>query len=129
MRPEQSNDQIFIRGLVVSSYIGVPEKERAQSQDLLVTIIMTPKNQALAQPIEDDIERTIDYHAVSIRTEDIAAERPRKLIETLAEDIAATLMEEFAIGSITVEIEKFILPNTRCVGVAITRYAEDQQGN
>lgn len=126
MRPEQSNDQIFIRGLVVASHIGVPEKERAQSQDLLVTVIMAPRNEAPGTPLEDDIERTIDYHAVSIRAEDIAAERPRKLIETLAEDIASTLMEEFAIASITVEIEKFILPNTRCVGVTITRYAQDK---
>ena len=126
MRPELSNDQIFIRGLVVASHIGVPEKERAESQDLLVSLIMAPKNNSSDQPLEDDIERTIDYHAVSIRTEDIAAERPRKLIETLAEDIASTLMTEFSIAAITVEIEKFILPNTRCVGVAITRYAEDK---
>lgn len=126
MRPELSNDQIFIRGLVVASHIGVPEKERAESQDLLVSLIMAPKNNSSDQPLEDDIERTIDYHAVSIRTEDIAAERPRKLIETLAEDIASTLMMEFSIAAITVEIEKFILPNTRCVGVAITRYAEDK---
>lgn len=126
MRPELSNDQIFIRGLVVASHIGVPEKERAESQDLLVSLIMAPKNNSSDQSLEDDIERTIDYHAVSIRTEDIAAERPRKLIETLAEDIASTLMTEFSIAAITVEIEKFILPNTRCVGVAITRYAEDK---
>lgn len=129
MLPEHSPNQIFIRGLVVSSYIGVPEKERANSQDLLVSIIMTPKPELLTPPLEDDISRTIDYHAVSIRAEDIAMERPRQLIETLSEDIATAILAEFSVASITVEVEKFILPNTRCVGCITTRYADGGEGN
>jgi len=74
-----------------------------------------------AGALNDDITRTIDYHAVAVRVEAIAAERPRKLIETLSEDIADTILQEFEIAAITVEIEKFILPNTRCVGVVTTR--------
>ncbi|BDS08095.1 hypothetical protein NT6N_31350 [Oceaniferula spumae] len=129
MQSENSNDQIFIRGLVVTSYIGVPDEERANSQDLLVTAIMAPKPELRAEPLDDDISRTIDYHAVAVRIEEIAAERPRKLIETLAEDIAAAVLAEFEVASITVEIEKFIMPNTRCVGVITTRFAGKGQGN
>jgi len=125
MRPEDSRDQIFIRGLVVSCHIGVPDEERAHSQDILVTVIMAPKKEPDAKPLNDDVSRTVDYHAVVIRVGEIAEERPRKLIETLSEDIATTLLREFSIASITVEIEKFILPDTRCVGVTTTRTAAD----
>lgn len=129
MLPQHSPDQVFIRGLVVSSYIGVPDAERANSQDLLVTLVMTPQPELLTPPLEDEITRTIDYHAVSIRVEEISMERPRKLIETLSEDIAAAVLAEFPVAAVTVEIEKFIMPNTRCVGVVTTRYADAERGN
>ena len=123
MNPSDSSDQIFIRGLKVACHIGVPNEERAQSQELLINVTMAPIISADAAPLNDDINRTIDYHAVAVRVEAVAAERPRQLIETLAEDITTAILEEFSIASITVEIEKFILPNTRCVGVLITRNA------
>ena len=31
------------------------------------------------------------------------------------------ILSEFSVTEVSVEIEKFILPNTQCVGVAITR--------
>lgn len=123
MNPSDSSDQIFIRGLKVACHIGVPNEERAQSQELLINVTMAPIISADAAPLNDDINRTIDYHAVAVRVEAVVAERPRQLIETLAEDITTAILEEFSIASITVEIEKFILPNTRCVGVLITRNA------
>ncbi len=123
MCPSDSNDQIFIRGLKVACHIGVPDEERAQSQELLIHITMAPVICADAPPLNDDIARTIDYHAVAVRVEAIAVERPRKLIETLSEDIATAVLAEFPLAAITVEIEKFILPNTRCVGVVTTRTA------
>jgi len=119
-----SNDQVFIRGLKVACHIGVPDEERAESQEVLINITMARKECSVTEPLNDDISRTIDYYAVAVRVEAIAEARPRKLIETLSEDIAATILQEFAIASITVEIEKFILPNTRCVGVVITRNAD-----
>lgn len=73
--------------------------------------------------MNDDIARTVDYHAVTIRVDEVAASKPRKLIETLAEDLAAMILDEFPVSRVTVEIEKFILPNTTCVGVSVTRDA------
>lgn len=115
----KSSDQIIIRGLRVSCHIGVPDSERAQSQELHVNVTLFPRSSS--EPLDDDISRTIDYYAVSIRLEAVASERPRKLIETLAEDFAAVVLAEFPVSAVTIEIEKFILPNTRCVGVIITR--------
>ena len=122
----KSSDQIFIHGLRVSCHIGVPDEERAEPQELLIDAAFSPHPSAGF--LDDDITRTIDYHAVALRLEALAAARPRKLIETLAEDLAAAVLEEFAVSSVSIEIQKSILPNTRYVGVRITREAEDTRG-
>ena len=113
------SDQIFIRGLRISCHIGVPDEERVQSQELHVNVTLFPIPSS--EPLNDDIARTVDYYAVSLRLEVVAQERSRKLIETLAEDFAMVVLDEFSVSAVTIEIEKFILPNTRCVGVLITR--------
>jgi len=120
----KSSDQIFIRGLHVACCIGVPDKERAQPQGILISATLSPfSSPGLLGALDDDIERTIDYHAVAIRLEEVSEAKPRKLIETLAEDLATMVLEEFPVAEISIEIEKFILENTRCVGVSITRQA------
>jgi dihydroneopterin aldolase len=119
----KSSDQIIIRGLRISCHIGVPDEERAHSQDLLVNVTLFPVEST--QPLEDDIQRTVDYYAVALRLEAIAKEKPRKLIETLAEDFVSAVFAEFSVSAVTIEIEKFILPNTQCVGVLITRDRKD----
>ena len=103
--------------------MGVPDDERAQSQELRVNVTLFPVPSS--SPLDDDIERTIDYYAVSLRLEAVAKEKPRKLIETLAEDFAAVVLSEFSVSAVSIEIEKFILPNTQCVGVMITREREE----
>ena len=119
----KSSDKIIIRGLSLSSHVGVPERERAESQQLRINVTLFPVPSK--KPLDDDIERTVDYYAVSLRLEDVAKEKPRKLIETLAEDMASTVLAEFAVSAVIIEIEKFILPNTDNVGVLIKRDRQD----
>ena len=115
----KEKDQIFIRGQKVSCHIGVPDQERSEPQELIIHTRFS--SSASSKTLEDDIDQTIDYHAVYLRIDEVASSQPRKLIETLAEDLAAMILSEFSVTEVSVEIEKFILPNTQCVGVAITR--------
>lgn len=115
----RQNDQIFIRGQRVSCHIGVPDEERAQPQELVIHTTVSPLPST--GTLNDDVRKTIDYHAVYERVTKIAGSRPRKLIETLAEDLAAMVLSEFPAATVTIEIEKFILPGTQCVGVVVTR--------
>lgn len=112
-------DTIEIRRLRVSTHIGVPDDERAEPQTLLVTIRMT-SNQGF-DGLDDDISRTIDYYAVSLEIEALAAAKPRKLIETLIVDIADHLLANHPLRKVAVTIEKHILPNTECVAVHLER--------
>lgn len=113
-------DTIEIRRLRVDCHIGVPAAERAATQTLLVTLKLAPSKNFDA--LADEISNTIDYHAVSLEIEALAAARPRQLIETLATDIAHHLLENHPLASVEISIEKHILPNTECVAVHLQRH-------
>ena len=74
-----------------------------------------------ALEIRAHIEATIDYAAVCEALKTLAAARPRKLVETLAEEIAADLLSRFPIRHVAVEVRKFILPETDYVAIRIER--------
>jgi dihydroneopterin aldolase len=114
-----TKDVVKIRGLELPTFIGVPDDERKDQQVLKANIDMIPK---VGFPLlNDEIEGGVDYYQVSLRLKEIALEKPRKLIETLAEDLARVILDEFSVVRVRVEIEKFILPDTDHVGVEIWR--------
>lgn len=113
------SDVIEIHGLRVSTRIGVPDAERSEPQELLIDLTLRPRRGF--DTLVDRIEATVDYHAVVLRVEDLAAARERQLIETFADEIAAVVLREFAITWIEVGIRKFILPQTEWVGVRCVR--------
>ncbi|YCM46226.1 dihydroneopterin aldolase [Verrucomicrobiaceae bacterium 227] len=110
-------DQILIRGLKLRCKIGVPAGERAIAQTLRAHLkIEVPEFKG-----DDRIEGTIDYKEVSDRVAEFVSEGERQLLETLAVEIANLILSEFKACKVGVELEKFILPNTDWVGVAIER--------
>ena len=112
-------DTIEIRRLRVATHIGVPEEERANSQTVLVTVKLTPAQNFAG--LADEISRTVDYYQISLEIETLAAARPRRLIETLATDIASHLLGHHPLAHVAITIEKHILPNTECVAVHLER--------
>ena len=115
----RSPDTIEIRRLRVATRIGVPDAERATAQTLWLTVRMVPA-QAF-DGLADEIARTIDYHAVALGLQTLAAARPRRLIETLAVEAADWLLANHPLHSVAVTLEKHILPDTECVAVHLTR--------
>jgi dihydroneopterin aldolase len=112
-------DEIHLSALRLTTHIGVPEEERAGSQVLVADIILRTARRFEA--MSDDISATIDYAAVATRLQELAAERPRRLIETLAAEMAACLLEEFRAAGVTIELRKHILPDTEHVAVRLVR--------
>ena len=106
-----NSPQITIRRLKVPCHLGVPAEERADLQVVLVTLTM-----ALSSiPATDDISGTVDYAAVSTLLKETALERPRQLIETLAQDLGKAVLTNFPVPQVSIEIEKHILPDTEAV--------------
>jgi len=113
-------DQIRLSAIRVSTHIGVPDEERAQPQSLEVDLTLVPVK-GFAQA-GDELEGTIDYFSVWQRVHEIAGEKPRKLIETLAEELANAVLKEYeAVAEVGVVVRKFILPQTGSVSVTIWR--------
>lgn len=112
-------DEIEIRRLKVTTHIGVPDAERSAPQVLLITARLTPSQGF--DGLADDIARTVDYHAVAIQIQQLAASRPRQLIETLATELCDFLLSNHPLSKVAITIEKHILPDTECVAVHIER--------
>ena len=112
-------DRILIDSLELSSFIGVPDAERAAAQRLTVNLVLEPLRDFTA--LGDAIENTVDYFRVCEEVQALSLARPRRLIETLAGDIAALLLARFALRAVEVELRKYILPDTTFVGVAVRR--------
>jgi phosphoglycolate phosphatase len=111
-------DRIRINALRVLARIGVPDEERAAPQKLSIDVIMESDFRGL----DDDLARTTDYAAVAAWLKAECARREVKLLETLAEDLAAGLLEGFPqIRAVDLEVRKFVLPDTRDVSVRVRR--------
>ncbi|HAM71076.1 MAG TPA: dihydroneopterin aldolase [Verrucomicrobiales bacterium] len=111
-------DKITIADLEVFYRVGVPDAERSSPQRLLITVEMFRDLQAAAS--SDDLASTTDYFAVVQRLKGLGQGTEWRLIETLARDIAALVREEFGVPAVTVEVKKFILPETRHVSVSVS---------
>jgi 7,8-dihydroneopterin aldolase/epimerase/oxygenase len=112
-------DQIVISQLEISTFIGATDEEQKRPQRLRVSLVLEPKR-GLAG-LGDDLSQTIDYAEVSQTVKSLAVLEKRRLIETLAEDIACLLLKTYPIAAVEVELRKYILPDTKFVAVRIRR--------
>ncbi len=116
--PLPAADTISINALEFTCCIGVPEEERALPQRLTANITLTPPCPFSATG--EDISRTICYDTLSQRLTALAQAEPTILLETLADKFAACCVREFGATRATVELHKYILPNTASVSVRTT---------
>lgn len=112
-------DRIVIDRLELSSFIGAPDEERAATQRLTVNLVLEPVHGFSA--LGDALENTVDYFRVCEDVKTLSLARPRLLIETLAEEIAALLLDRFALRAVEIELRKYILPETGFVAVTLRR--------
>lgn len=117
-----SGDQIHIEELEVFAHVGVEDSEREKPQRLSINITLWPHHRL--EDLQDDVTRTVDYSKVCQETKRLVAEQSPKLIETLADRIAAHLLKTFAIQTAKVEVRKFVLSDAAYTSVIVTRSAK-----
>lgn len=98
-------DRIILTNLEIFGRHGCSVEEQRRGQIFKVDVEL---NLNLSKAgASDDIGDTVDYAAVMFDVEKIVAGTPRKLIETVAEEIAAALLEKFAqVDSVKVAVHK-----------------------
>jgi len=112
-------DKIIIKDLELDAHIGVTEAERARAQRLLVSVEL---ERDLSVAGRTDAESaTTDYVMVAQLIRKLVAERPRKLAEAVANEIADAILTSKMARVVTVEVKKFSVPRTQYVSVQITR--------
>lgn len=115
-------DEIHIEQLAIEAKIGVANAERAQPQRLVVSLTLVPRSDF--HTLDDELARTIDYAAVADEVRAFARDTTVRLIETFADRLAAHLLARFPLREVTIELQKFVLPDARHVAVRLTRTAE-----
>ena len=98
--------------LELTCHLGVPAEERAQAQKILCTAVFPVPNLKKAAET-DKLEHTVNYYDLSQLLKKTAKQKERKLIETLAADLAQSTFAAFSIPWMDLELKKFILPETR----------------
>jgi 7,8-dihydroneopterin aldolase/epimerase/oxygenase len=117
MRP--AVDQILVSKLAISTFIGATDEEQKRPQRLTVSLVLEP-TRGLGS-LNDELRNTVDYDAACRAVKALATAGKRRLIETLAEDIATLLLREYPLSAVEVELRKYILPDTEFVAARIRR--------
>lgn len=120
-------DRVFLEEGRVRVRIGVTEAERSEPQQLIIDLSWTPGTGDVAQ---DELSEVIDYAAVWESVVDVLEAREFKLIEALAEEIAAELLSRFPMPDVSVRIRKpsaLAHLHVKAAGVEIHRRALDAE--
>lgn len=113
-------DRVLIEGLRVETVIGVYGWEREVRQELIMDLTMAWDNRVPG--ISDDVEQALDYAKLAEFVTDRVGQSRFKLLEALAEDLAASLLDEFATKGLRLTIRKpGAVANAAAVGVQIER--------
>ena len=113
-------DKVFIEALEIEALIGIYDWERRIRQPLLFDIEMAFDNRIPAA--SDAIADTLNYKAVSKRVVEVVSQSDCGLVETLAERVAAIILDEFGVRQVKLKLSKpGAVRGARAVGVMIER--------
>ncbi|CAG1021164.1 dihydroneopterin aldolase [Methylomonas sp. LL1] len=113
-------DIIFLGGLEIETVIGIYDWERTIKQKIVLDIEMAFDIQKAATT--DDIAFALDYKTVSDRIVTFVENSEFLLVETLIEEIAKILLNEFPIPWVKIVLnKKGAISKARDVGIIIER--------
>ena len=113
-------DIVYVRGLEVKTVIGVYEWEREIRQPVAVDLDMATDFQKAVE--NDDHAHVLDYKNVCVRVAEFIEQSNLRLLETMAEEIAALVRREFGVSWVRVRVGKpAAITGAKEVGVIIER--------
>ena len=117
-------DKIFLTSLSTEAVIGIFDWEREVRQRIEIDLEMSFDLSAAAS--SDSIDDTLNYKAVAKRLIDFVGTSEFQLVETLAERIAAIVLDEFNVPWLRLRLRKpGAVRGSRDVGVVIERSARE----
>mgnify|MGYP001567427926 CR=1 FL=1 len=118
-----TDDRIFIRGISISASVGVTQKELRVKQKIIIDIEIAKDISKAAET--DNLQHTINYVDVTNDIKSLVSGKEYKLIETLTEDVAQTVLAKYNPEAVTVKVHKPEIASMklgiRDLGIRITR--------
>ncbi|MCK5424413.1 MAG: dihydroneopterin aldolase [Emcibacter sp.] len=112
---------VFIRDLVLDSYIGVYDHEKSSAQKIRVNVDLSVIEKS--HSLDDNIDNVVCYEKIASAIETIVKSGHVHLVETLAENIAEMSLQDARISCVRVCVEKLeAIKNTTSVGIEIERH-------
>ena len=118
----RSPDLLIIHDLAAQCRLGVTEQERNQPQAIQLDLEL--EIDASRAAARDDVRDAIDYAKLVGIVKAHAEGKPYRLLETLAEETAALILEAFDTPGVTVRVKKRALPGIDYAAVEVTRRAK-----
>ena len=113
-------DIIFIRDLRIDTVVGIYDWERRIRQTIILDVEM--KTDITSAAKSDDIKDTLNYKAIAKRLTAFVQASEFQLVETLAEECARVIREEFKVEWVRLTLNKTgAVRGARDVGVVIER--------
>lgn len=113
-----TSDKIIVSGIQCSVHIGVEDWERAERQPCAISLELACDLRAAGR--SDDLRDAIDYAALVQQVSQLAETRTFHLMEKLAEEISALVLQGYPVTQVEVTVRKLRPPIPRPVdGVAI----------
>lgn len=122
---------VFLRDLVLQASIGVHPHERVASQRVRINIDLAVEDDpagglSRAAATRENLSRVVDYEAVATRIRSIVTAGHILLVETLAERIAESCLQDVRVEIARVRVEKLdVFIDTLSAGVEIERRQSD----
>ncbi len=121
-------DIIFLREMRVETVIGVWDWERKIRQTVSIDLEMAADIRKAAAT--DSVEDTLNYKSVAKRLQQFVGDSSYQLVETLAENIAAIVLDEFEVPWVRVRLNKpGAIRGARDVGILIERGVRPDSGD
>ena len=112
--------KVFVRELELMAHVGVFEVEHRYEQRLVVSVELDVVDSY--DGTSDRLADVLDYGAVVSSVQRIVDAEHVNLLETLAERIAQTWLDDPRVQAVRVRLEKpDVLPGCRSVGIEIER--------
>ena len=113
-------DKIILTDLRIDAVIGIWDWEKRNPQTISIDLEMQIDIKKTSQ--SDSIGDALDYKAVSKRVKQFIQGSQFNLIETLAENVAKIILEEFDVQWLQLRISKpFAIRDSNNVGICIER--------
>lgn len=113
-------DFIFLRDFRVEAVIGVYDWERRIRQTLVFDLELATDVRGAAA--SGDLADALDYAAVAKRISQFVVDGQFHLLESVAEGVAALVLEQFPVSWLRLSVGKLhALPTARLAGVSIER--------